>query len=156
MDWWNESGQEIFDILSRVLGFLFEAVGWIWKNVIDPLIKFFVEMLMPKISFALGIIQGVFEAVFGAITEIWNGLKETLQGVITFIEGVFSGDWEKAWEGVKQIFKGIMDGIGAIGKGIINGIIDAINGFIKGLNHIKIPDFVPRNRWTRNQHTFNT
>jgi TP901 family phage tail tape measure protein len=156
MDWWNESGQEIFDLLSKVLGFLFEAVGWIWKNVIEPLIKFFVEMLMPKISFALGVIQGIFEAVFGAISAMWNGFKETLQGVITFIEGVFSGDWSKAWEGVKQIFKGIMDGISGIGKGVINGIIDAINGFIRGANNIKIPDFVPRNRWSRYQHTFNT
>lgn len=48
-----------------------------------------------------------------------------------------------AWENVKNIFSNIANGLGNIFKAPINFIIGAINGFIRGLNKIKIPDWVP-------------
>lgn len=72
------------------------------------------------------------------------------------MEGVFSGDWKRAWEGVKTILKGIWDGMVAIVKAPINIIIGAINGLIRGvvgglnvvidaLNslHFETPDWLP-------------
>ena len=52
-------------------------------------------------------------------------------------------NWDKAWNGVKNIFKSIFDSLATIFKVPINLIIDGINGFISGLNKIKIPDWVP-------------
>ena len=57
--------------------------------------------------------------------------------------GVFTGNWQKAWEGVKSIFSSIVNGFVAIIKLPINLIIDAINSFIAGLNEIEVPDWVP-------------
>jgi hypothetical protein len=51
---------------------------------------------------------------------------------------VFTGDWKKAWEGIKGIFKGIMDGLWAVIKFPLNLIIDGINALIKGLNKVKV------------------
>lgn len=48
-----------------------------------------------------------------------------------------------AWDNVKNIFSNIASGLGNIFKSPINFIIGAINGFIRGLNKIKIPDWVP-------------
>ena len=48
-----------------------------------------------------------------------------------------------AWENVKSIFSNIASGLGNIFKTPINFIIGAINTFIRGLNKIKIPDWVP-------------
>lgn len=56
---------------------------------------------------------------------------------------MFSGNWKQAWEGVKQIFSGVMDSLKAIVKAPINAIITAINTLIGGLSKIKIPDWVP-------------
>lgn len=56
-----------------------------------------------------------------------------LSGIIQFLTGVFTGDWNKAWEGIKKTFGGIWDGIKGIITGAINGIIYGINKFIKGL-----------------------
>src|SRR5699024_9792461 len=64
-------------------------------------------------------------------------------GIIDFITGVFSGNWEKAWNGVKDIFSNIVSGLGNIIKAPINFIIDTINGLIRGLNNVKVPDWVP-------------
>ena len=38
--------------------------------------------------------------------QSWDALKIILDGVIDFVRGVFTGDWERAWNGVKQIFAG--------------------------------------------------
>ena len=64
-------------------------------------------------------------------------------GILDFITGVFTGNWSKAWEGVKSIFSGIFSTFETIAKAPLNAIITLINGAIKGFNKIKIPDWVP-------------
>ena len=56
-----------------------------------------------------------------------------MKGIIQFIVGVFTGDWDKAWEGIKNIFGGIWEGIVGVVKGAINLVIDLINGMIAGI-----------------------
>ena len=68
---------------------------------------------------------------------------QILTGLIDFITGVFTGNWSRAWDGVKSIFKGVFDRLVNIVKTPINLIIDIINGFIRGLNRIKVPKWVP-------------
>ena len=76
--------------------------------------------------------------------------------LIEFLSGVFTGDWEKAWEGIKKIFGGVVSGIETIIRtlastvvNIVNGIISlvesGINGIINGINDLLsgIPDEVP-------------
>jgi len=63
---------------------------------------------------------------------------------MNFITGIFTGNWEKAWEGIKQIFKGVFDSLWGIVKFPLNLIIDGLNFLILGLNKISIgvPDWV--------------
>ena len=51
-------------------------------------------------------------------------LKGIFDGIIKFIRGVFTGDWKKAWEGIKNIFSSIWNGIKGIFKGVIKIIGD--------------------------------
>ena len=70
--------------------------------------------------------------------ELISGLKQVCGGFIDFITGVFSGDWEKAWNGIVNV-----------GKGAVNVLISIINSLIslvvRGLNMISfdIPSWVP-------------
>lgn len=82
----------------------------------------------------------------GNLEEFCQNLKENiLGGLIDFITGVFTGDWTKAWEGIKKVFKGIWNGIAMILESAINLIIKGINWLIKQLNKISFtaPDWVP-------------
>ena len=58
---------------------------------------------------------------------------------------MFTGNWSRAWQGVKDIFGGIMNGLGSVIKGPLNAVISLINGAISGLNKISvsIPSWVP-------------
>lgn len=120
--------ETIIPIVNKVIG-VFE---WLWKNVLEPIVTFLWDNLQPA-----------FETITETIGNVLTSLKTVFGGIIDFITGVFTGDWEKAWNGVKDIFSGIVDGLANIFKTPINLIIDGINAFIKGLNKIKIPDWVP-------------
>ena len=68
--------------------------------------------------------------------QSWDALKKILDGVIDFVRGVFTGDWERAWNGVKQIFAGIFDGLAMVLKAPLNAVIGLINGAISGINWV--------------------
>lgn len=101
----------------------------------------FVEWLRSK-NPALANIFETIGKLFGDQYESW---KKILSGLITFISGVFTGDWEKAWNGVLDVLKGIWNLIVGTIEGAINLIIDGINLLISALNKIQvnIPDWVP-------------
>lgn len=142
MAWWNETGSDMLAMLFDILGELLSAVNWLWQNVIDPIIKFVNAILMPVLQVAFQVIGDLVHALFYAISSVWNNIKGILQGIIDFVAGIFTGNWERAWEGVKGIFTGIWNTMGNIVKTIINGMIAPINMILRGLNNIKLPDFL--------------
>lgn len=101
----------------------------------------FVEWLRSK-NPALANIFETIGKLFGDQYESW---KKILSGLITFISGVFTGDWKKAWNGILDVLKGIWNLIVGTIEGAINLVIDGINLLISALNKIQvnIPDWVP-------------
>ena len=79
------------------------------------------------------------------VGNIINGLISLFGGLVDFIVGVFTGNWKQAWQGVKDIFSGIFEGIAGVCRSVMNTIIGFINGGIRGLNkltNIKLPGFL--------------
>lgn len=94
--------------------------------------------------------KNVFETVKNAVKvfrdyvgPIINSLEVVFLGLTSFISGVFSNNWRRAWFGVRQIFEGIVSGLKNIFKAPLNFMIDGINKFLSGIGKIKIPDWVP-------------
>lgn len=94
--------------------------------------------------------KNVFETVKNAVKAfrdyvgpIINSLEVIFLGLTNFISGVFSGNWRRAWFGVRQIFESIVSGLSHIFKAPLNFMIDGINKFLSGIGKIKIPDWVP-------------
>ncbi len=82
----------------------------------------------------------------GNLEEFAKNLKDNiLGGIIQFIKGVFTGNLEMALEGVKNVAKGIVNGILIIVESFINNIIRGLNWLITKINSIslKVPDWVP-------------
>lgn len=94
--------------------------------------------------------KNVFETVKNAVKAfrdyvgpIINSLEVVFLGLTNFISGVFSGNWRRAWFGVRQIFESIVSGLSHIFKTPLNFMIDGINKFLSGIGKVKIPDWVP-------------
>lgn len=90
-------------------------------------------------------LANIFETIGKLFGDQYESWKKILSGLITFISGVFTGDWKKAWNGVLDVLKGIWNLIVGTIEGAINLIIDGINLLISALNKIQvnIPDWVP-------------
>lgn len=60
----------------------------------------------------------------------WEGLQTQLGNLVDFVSGVFSGDWEKAWNALVEMVKTPFDTLGEILKTPINAVIDLINSML--------------------------
>ena len=132
----------LVEIISSILPPFIDLLSTILQVILPPLtaaIDFFASVLSTKIQAAFGIVQPIFDL----IGNQFNMIKNIISNLIDFIKNVFTGNWKAAWQNVVNIFKSIMSGIANIIKAPINAIIGGINGFIKGLNKIKIPNWVP-------------
>lgn len=123
---------------------IWEGMKQTWNAIVNS-IKDAWNMFITWLESKNPYLANVFRIAGKLVSDLYNSIKEILKGLIDFITGVFTGDWTKAWEGVKEIFKGIWNGVVAIVELAINGIIDGVNLLISALNtiHFDIPDWVP-------------
>lgn len=137
-DWWNGIWQSFSNTVSQkwdeMCSTVVEKSGSMRENlqaVDDYLQGVFSTDWTETFGPVLG---GALNNFFDNVETIWEGVKETMNGVIDVIEGVFSGNWEQAWEGVKEIFGGIFDTLYECATIPLNGIIDFLNAIIDGAN----------------------
>ena len=110
----QEKGEKIQNIVSGI-GDVISAV-WV---VVEPIFNLLKDLVGNVFSF----IGDIISSVVGFVIDLFSGL-------IDFVAGVFTGDWERAWNGIKDIFVGIWD--------LIKGVALAIWDFLKGIwNSIK-------------------
>lgn len=129
--------------------YLVFGIGDFLQNGINNLFDWFDEKtggaLHDLIEIVRATVNNIFEFVDDIVGSILLGVKDMLNGIITFLNGVFSGNWKQAWEGLMQFVKGIGTTIAGIFASVINVIIRALNWMISQINRIsiKIPDWVP-------------
>ena len=111
-------GDEIQALLGKLDAWLQNVFAKDWTEIFGP------------------VLGGILNGFFNTFKGVWDGFKGILDGVIDIIRGVFSGDWERAWNGVVELFSGIIGTIVSIFKAPLNGIISLINGAIGGINKL--------------------
>lgn len=101
--------------------------------------------LLPALVAGILAVIYAFVAWQGNAEELAKNLKLILSGIIDFLTGAFTGDWERAWKGLKDVFRGIINSILIIFESVINGVIAGINFLIEKINtlHWDIPEWVP-------------
>lgn len=130
---WDKHLKKLWDDLVRFFTSVTECALTLWNNVIKPLVDYLIAKLSPIVTSVINTIIDVVGTVVAVISDVISGVLQSLRGLLDFITGVFSGDWKKAWNGVKDIFSGIWYAIWGVVKGVINLIIDALNALWRGL-----------------------
>ncbi|HAP5684934.1 TPA: phage tail tape measure protein [Enterococcus faecalis] len=131
----------------------YNKVGWfrdfintsfnVIKDIVVGVFKVLADTTKSTFDFITGFIGGAMDGAVKIISDYVNAITRIFGGIIDFVTGVFTGDWSRAWQGVVDIFGGIFEGIAAVAKAPINAMITLINGFLGGLNNIKIPKWIP-------------
>ena len=70
-----------------------------------------------------------FESVTSNVQTVFNGL-------IDFINKDFTEGWTTAWNGVKEIFRGVFNGVVGLLESAMNFVVDGINKVLSGLDAI--------------------
>lgn len=130
-----DNGANLKNTLLLIAGIVATGLGFF----------FLTGSVVPLVIAGIAAVVVAVLALTGNLEEFCKNLKENiLGGLIDFIAGVFTGDWERAWDGVKRIFKGVWNGIVVVLESAVNLVIKGINWLISKLNtiQIKIPDWL--------------
>jgi len=137
---------QIVDAVLPVFISLLNTIVPIFQNIIQailPVLQQLLQALIPVIQLVAEIFANVLGTALQSIANIVSSVMQVFQGLIDFITGVFTGNWSQAWEGIKSIFSGVFSGLGEIFKAPFKVIVSVINTVIRGLNKLKVPDWVP-------------
>ena len=118
---WNEV-KKSFTTFANDIKSKLNAVGINFKSVTETIKKIwngFCNLLAPVFTTAFELIKTGIQTAFNAITSILD----------IFI-GIFTGNWEQAWSGVKNYFSNIWNAIKSVFSTILDGIKGVVNTFL--------------------------
>lgn len=124
---WDNALKPLLEKIGSFVSKVVELVLLLWNNILAPVINWLITVLAPIVTNVLSAVWEIVVDVFTVISDVVGGILDALGGLLDFIIGVFTGDWNRAWQGIKDFFSGIWDAIWGIVKGVINLIIDALN-----------------------------
>lgn len=114
---------QIGDFIAKLVCFALD----IYNKFIAPIVKWIMTVLSPIVTWIANSVTAVISTVVAFVVDTAKGILKSLGGLIDFITGVFSGNWQKAWRAIRDFFGGIWDAIWGMVKGVVNLIIDGIN-----------------------------
>ena len=144
-DYFKERMPEIQEFVQTC----FTDIQNLWANNLKPALSaigdFISNVLAPTFKWVFeNVITPVADAAFKGIGLLWSdSLKPILEAMVDFIGNVFSGNFSGAWQNVVDAVGAVWEGIKTVIKTPINAAIDLINKFIRSINGIEIPDWVP-------------
>lgn len=118
------------------IGKLVDAVKLLWDKILLPFIRWIAENIFPVVAPVLEGIGTLALDLLAAVGNVISGIFDVLNGLIDFITGIFTGDWKKAWEGVKEIFSGIWKLIFGNVQTVIEDISKLIDGVMKSISKL--------------------
>lgn len=108
---WNEHVQPAISDFINLIGKLADSVKKIWDKTLQPFIEWIAENFGPVLAPIIKKVGEFFIDAGGVIGDTVSDIISALGGIIDFLTGVFTGDWQLAWTGVDTFLKGIWNGI---------------------------------------------
>lgn len=147
-DWivgkWNSAGEWFAGVWENIRSAFSNFDDWL-QNIFNM-----------DFSKCFGKLGDIMNAYMANVKNIFNDIKQIFSGLIDFVTGIFSGDWQKAWNGIVNTFSGIFSALADAAKAPLNLVIGFINGLITGIQsgvnaivrtinrlNFKVPDWIP-------------
>ena len=148
-EWFRDGVMAVISTIWSVI----QSVASFIMNIFSTVFSFIWAIVQNYVNFWITVWSTIFNVVSTVLTTIWN----TIQSVFNFIWGIVSSvinniisAFKNVANIVKSVFTNVKNSISNLFKGAvnvikspINGLISVVNKVIKGLNKIKMPDWVP-------------
>nr|DAN92659.1 MAG TPA: minor tail protein [Caudoviricetes sp.] len=125
--------QPVFEQLSPVISLVFDALRPV-LDLLGEMLETLIPALVPVIEWLAQIFSEVLGNAIKRVKKILEPISGIFNGIVDFVKGVFSGNWEQAWNGVVNIFKNVFNLLPTFVENVINGIIWIINKLLEGVN----------------------
>ncbi len=120
--------QPLIDSIIGFCGRVIEYISLVW-DYISPFLGWIAGNLVAGISTALNTIWNIVSPIINYILDILSNLFDALSGILDFVIGIFTGDWKRAWDGIKKVVSSVFDNFRALFdmvKGILLGIVKSL------------------------------
>lgn len=142
---------------SNAIYALYTSVTSKWnaiKEKFDAFRNWLASVFQTDWSKRFGVLGNVLNIFLAGIRTKIDSIKKIFNGLLTFIQGAFSGNWRQAWDGIKQTFVGVFEGLTGLARTPVNAIISGfnavigtVNGLINRINSINfkitVPSWIP-------------
>lgn len=116
---WNTIQQTVGSFIDGIKE-RFNSIGITMESVTKTLKKIwdgFCSILAPVFEVAFKQVANVLKTVFGIIT-----------GLVDVFIGLFTGNWEQAWNGVREVFTAVWDSIKETFTGVLSFVQELLSG----------------------------
>lgn len=121
--------------ISTIVGSFRDTINAIFKfiqnSILKPIAKFLDSVFSVDWVKTFGVIGVFMNGWLINIQNIFEAVKQIFTGIVNFVNGVLAGDWEQAWNGIKNILGGAWNGMVSVIKSPINLIIRLMNGLLR-------------------------
>lgn len=123
---WDENGEMIMKALDNIWQVIVTVFTEI-KNFLWPILQelgnvfktVFMNIIVPAVQIGMKIIWEIMKFVWPLIqmlvVDTWNNIKniinaalDVILGIVKIFGAIFTGQWKEVWEGVKQVFSGML------------------------------------------------
>ena len=129
---WQEHIQPVIDKAVELFGKFADCISVVWQNVLVPFSNWITSTIVPVLAPVFEALGKTVLRVFGAIADTVGGFMDILGGILDFITGVFTGDWDKCWEGFVSVVNGAKDMLAGMSEQIIE-IVGAVPRAVSSL-----------------------
>lgn len=127
-DKWKEFVKQIVMLMTDLWNGMKPVFDWIVKTFGPVIVEIF-NGVFNQIKNIVKLIIDIVGSLIGAFSGIISGIRQIFNGLIDYIAGVFTGNWSRAWEGIKSIFNGVKTAISSVWDGI-KGIFGSILSYV--------------------------
>ncbi|MCM3030389.1 phage tail tape measure protein [Niallia sp. MER 6] len=114
---WQENGTVIMAALTNIGNFI--------KNTFN-------NVILPVIQFVMPLIFSIIKTIWNNIKGVISGALNIIMGAIKVFAGLFTGDFSKMWEGIKQVFKGAVEFVwNFVQLTFFGKLLKGVGGFVK-------------------------
>lgn len=143
---------ELSERLSPLITAIGDTVLWLYETIVLPFLTWLIESALPRLisiisqiaelitnvlnflnEYILPIVQPIIEGLLELVQWLVDNLFTQLSGFLEFLNGVFTGDWDRAFSGIIQIGENLRDIYFSIFDFIQNKIMKPFDKFLQGI-----------------------